>query len=55
MTNKKKNTIRKNTPKFDETFDWGLKISLAASSILILTYFIYPSILTEIISTIKIH
>ena len=41
--------------KFDETFDWGLKISLAASSLLILTYFIYPSILTEIISTIKIH
>jgi len=41
--------------KFDEIFDWGLKISLALSSILILTYFIYPSILTEIISTITIY
>ena len=41
--------------KFDETFDWGLKISLALSSIIILTYFIYPSILTEIISTITIY
>ena len=40
---------------FDENFDWGLKISLISSSVIILIYFIYPSILTNIVSTIKIY
>ena len=40
---------------FNENYDWGLKISLAISSTLILIYFIFPSILTNIISTIKIY
>jgi len=37
---------------FDINYDWGLKSSLILSSILILTYFIYPSVLTNIISSI---
>jgi len=40
---------------FEKNFDWGLKISLILSSILILIYFIYPSILVETISSIKIY
>ena len=40
---------------FDENYDLGLKISLIFSSILILIYFIYPSILNEIVSTIVIY
>ncbi len=40
---------------FDENYDWGLKGSLILSSILILIYFIYPSILTDIVSTIEIY
>ena len=40
---------------FDETFDLGLKTSLIFSSILILIYFIYPSILNEIVSTIVVY
>ena len=43
-----------NSP-FDEVYDWGLKGSLILSTILILTYFIYPSILTNIINTIKVY
>ena len=39
---------------FEENFDWGLRISLVLSSILILIYFIYPSILTEAVSSIII-
>ena len=39
---------------FEENYDWGLKASLVLSSILILTYFIYPSILTEVVSSIII-
>jgi len=39
---------------FEKSYDWGLKISLAFSSLLILVYFIYPSILTEAISLITI-
>ncbi len=39
---------------FEENYDWGLKISLILSSILILIYFIYPSILTEVVSSIII-
>ena len=40
---------------FDESYDWGLKGSLILSSILILIYFIYPSILTDIVSSIEIY
>ena len=40
---------------FDENYDWGLKSSLILSSILILIYFIYPSILTNIVSSIIIY
>ncbi len=40
---------------FDETHDWGLKSSLILSSILVLTYFVYPSILTEAVSAIIIY
>ena len=40
---------------FDKSYNWGLKGSLALSSILILIYFIYPSILTDIISSIQIY
>ena len=39
---------------FEENYDWGLKASLVLSTILILIYFIYPSILTEVVSTIVI-
>jgi len=40
---------------FEESYDWGLKISLILSSILILIYFIYPSILVDTISSILIY
>jgi NADH-quinone oxidoreductase subunit N len=40
---------------FEESYDWGLKFSLILSSILILIYFIYPSILVEGISIISIY
>jgi len=40
---------------FENCYDWGLKISLILSSILILTYFIYPSILVDTISSILIY
>jgi len=40
---------------FDESYDWGLKSSLILSSILILIYFIYPSILTSIVYSIIIY
>ena len=39
---------------FEEIDDWGLKAPLVLSSILILIYFIYPSILTEVVSSIII-
>ena len=39
---------------FEKSYDWGLKISLILSSILILTYFIYPSALTGAVSSIII-
>jgi len=39
---------------FEENYEWGLKASLVLSSILILIYFIYPSILTEVVSSIVI-
>ena len=40
---------------FEESYDWGLKISLILSSILILIYFIYPSILVNTVSSILIY
>tara|TARA_Y100000590_G_scaffold285204_1_gene320959 strand:+ start:1612 stop:3024 length:1413 start_codon:yes stop_codon:yes gene_type:complete len=40
---------------FDENYDWGLKSSLILSSILILIYFIYPSILTNAITSIILY
>jgi len=44
----------KSIEPFEESNDWGLKASLVLSSILILIYFIYPSILTEVVSSIII-
>jgi len=40
---------------FEGSYDWGLKISLILSSILILIYFIYPSILVDTVSSILIY
>jgi len=40
---------------FEESYDWGLKISLILSSVLILIYFIYPSILVNAVSSILIY
>ena len=40
---------------FAESYDWGLKISLILSSILVLIYFIYPSILVDAVSSILIY
>ena len=40
---------------FDDNYDWGLKGILILSSILILIYFIYPSALTDVVSSIKIY
>ena len=40
---------------FEEIYDWGLKIPLILSSILILIYFVYPSILIDVISSIPIY
>ncbi len=40
---------------FEENYDWGLKISLILSSVLILVYFIYPSILVDTVSSILIY
>ena len=39
---------------FELNYDWGLRASLILSSILILIYFIYPSILIDLISSIQI-
>ena len=40
---------------FDENYDWGLKAPLILSSILVLIYFVYPSILTDVVSSIVIY
>ena len=40
---------------FDACYDWGLKGSLILSSIVTLIYFINPSILTDIISSIILY
>ena len=39
---------------FELNYDWGLKIPLILSSLLVLIYFIYPSLLVDLISSIKI-
>ena len=39
---------------FDEIYDWGLKATLSISTVLVLIYFIYPSILVDTINLIKI-
>ena len=39
----------------DQSYDWGLKTTLSFSSILTLVYFLYPSILTNIISSIAVY
>jgi len=41
--------------RFDEIYDWGLKISLIVSTILILVFFIKPSSLTNVISKITLY
>ena len=40
---------------FEESYDWGLKTPLILSTILILIYFIYPSLLVDVISSIQIY
>ena len=40
---------------FEENYDWGLKIPQILASILILIYFIYPSILVNAVSSILIY
>ena len=40
---------------FEENYDWGLKISLILSSLLILIYFVYPSMLIDVVSSITIY
>ena len=40
---------------FDEVYDWGLKTCLILSSIIMLIYFIYPSVLTDIVSSIIVY
>ena len=40
---------------FEVPYDIGLKIILTLSSLLILTYFIYPSILNDAVSKILIY
>ena len=45
----------KSKKPFEESYDWGLKIPLIISSVLTLIYFVYPSILIDIISSILIY
>ena len=40
---------------FEKNYDWGLKAPLILSSILILIYFIYPSILVDLVYSIQIY
>jgi len=39
---------------FEENYDLGLKISLILASVLILIYFVYPSMLTDVVSNIQV-
>jgi len=43
------------TKPFDKSYDWGLKASLVLSSLLTLIYFIYPSILTDVVYSLIIY
>jgi NADH-quinone oxidoreductase subunit N len=45
----------KSKKPFDENYDWGLKITLTISSLILLIYFVYPSILIDLISSIVIY
>ena len=40
---------------FDEVYDWTFKGLLILSTVLILVYFIYPSMLTDIVYSIKVY
>ena len=40
---------------FDESYNLGLKIILAISTVLVVGYFIYPSILLKVVSSILIY
>ena len=40
---------------FEESYDLGLKSVLVLSSVLILIYFVYPSILTDLVSNILVY
>ena len=40
---------------FDTNYDWGLKFTLVLSTILMLIYFVNPSILIDVISTIQVQ
>ena len=40
---------------FEESHDWGLKIPLILSAILILIYFVNPSTLIEVVSSIIVY
>ena len=45
----------KSKKPFDGNIDFGLKISLTLSSLLILIYFVYPSLLIDVVSSIVIY
>ena len=45
----------KPTKPFETNYDWGLKTSLILSSILVSIYFIYPSLLIDLISSVQIN
>ena len=40
---------------FDKSYSWGLKFSLILSSVLILTYFAYPSVLIDVVNSIIVY
>ena len=40
---------------FEISYDWGLKIPMILSTFLLITYFIYPGILIDIVSLIKTY
>ena len=40
---------------FEISYDWGLKIPMILSTFLLITYFIYPGILRDIVSLIKTY
>ena len=40
--------------KYDKDHDFGLKLTLTISSLFLILYFIYPSIITELINKINL-